>query len=111
MAGKRGKDFKLYRNTDIPYDATPTWVEVKNVRDLSRGVEKALADFSTRAVDWRMQRGTLKELTVDFQMVYDNADADYDAFETAFYQDTMIEVLILDGPIGTMGSKGIRFMS
>jgi hypothetical protein len=111
MAGKRGKDFKLYRNTDDPYDNTPTWVECKNVKDLKRGVEKALADASTRESDWRMQVGTLKELTVDFGMVYNPTDIHLQAFENAFYKDTDVELLILDGPIGTVGSKGIRFMS
>jgi len=43
MSVTRGKDFKLYRNTDSPYDNSPTWSLVTNVRDLTRNVEKAMA--------------------------------------------------------------------
>lgn len=111
MAGKRGKDFKLYLNSDSPYDDTPTWVEVKNVKDLSRTLEKALADASTRANSYRMQVGTLKELTVEFNMVYDPSDTNQEILNDAFHGDDNVEVLILDGSISTAGSKGIRFMA
>jgi hypothetical protein len=111
MAVTRGKDFKLYRNTDDPYDDSPTWAEVENVRDLTRTLEKALADASIRGSSYRMQVGTLKDLSVEFQMVYDPTDPDWDAFEAAFDDDSDIEALILDGPISVAGSKGIRFMS
>jgi len=115
MAVVRGKDFKLYRNSDDPYDNTPTWNLVSNVRDLTRNVEKTLADASTRGTDFRQKVGTMKDLTVDFQMVYDPTDEDYIAFEDAFYdgdviEDGNIEILILDGSIDTVGSKGIRFL-
>lgn len=108
MAVTRGKDFKLYRNTVESY-VTPTWEEVTNVRDLTRSLEKSLADASIRGTSFRLQVGTLKDLSVEFQMVYDPADAAYEAFEEAFFDDLDIELLILDGPIGTLGSKGIRF--
>lgn len=108
MAVTRGKDFKLYRNTVESY-VTPTWEEVTNVRDLTRSLEKSLADASIRGTSFRLQVGTLKDLSVEFQMVYDPADTAYEAFEEAFFDDLDIELLILDGPIGTAGSKGIRF--
>ncbi len=109
MGATRGKDFKLYRNTDDPIDATPTWVEVTNVRDLTRNLEKALADASIRGSSFRLQVGTLKDLSVEFQMVYDPADANYEAIEAAFYSDDDVEFAILDGAIDVNGSKGIRF--
>jgi hypothetical protein len=111
MSVRRGKDFKLYRNTDDPYDNTPTWSLVPNIKDLTRGLDKALADASTRGSTFRQQVGTLKDLTIDFEMVYDPSDTDYDAFEDAYFNDTDVEILILDGLITTAGSKGIRFMS
>lgn len=108
MAVVRGKDFYLYRNTDDPYDNSPTWGLVENVRDLTRNLEKALADASIRGSTFRLQVGTLKDLSIDFQMVYDGTDTDLIAFEDAYHTDEDIEVLILDGPIGTAGSKGLR---
>jgi len=109
MSVTRGKDFKLYRNTDDPYDSSPTWSEVTNVRDLTRTLEPALADASIRGSDFRLQVPTLKEFTVDFQMVYDPDDTHYDAMEDAFFANDGQEFLILDGSIDTAGSKGIRF--
>lgn len=110
MAAKRGRDFKLYRNTDDPYDSSPTWSEVTNVRDLSRSIEKLLANASIRGSEWVLQVATQKQLEITFQMVYDPDDTHYDAMETAFYDDAihLEEFLILDGPIGTVGSKGLR---
>lgn len=109
MAVTRGKDFKLYVNTDDPYDSSPTWVEVVNVRDLTRNLEKALADASIRGSSFRLQVGTLKDFSLEFQMVYDPEDTEYELMEDAFFEDTDLEFVILDGPIGTDGSKGIRF--
>jgi hypothetical protein len=110
MSAVRGKDFKLYRNTDSPYDNSPTWVEVTNVKDLTRNIEKALADASVRGSNFRQQIGTLKELSLNFQMVYDPADAGYLQYEESFFSNTQVETLVLDGGVGTNGSRGIRFM-
>lgn len=111
MSAVRGKDFKLYYNSDTPYDNTPTWVEVTNVRDLTVNLEKALADASTRGSTFRQQVGTLKDLSVDFQMVHDPSDTARTAFEGAFYSDADVELLVLDGSIATVGSAGIRFLA
>lgn len=111
MAVVRGKDFKLYRNSDDPYDNTPTWVLVPNVRDLTRNLEKSLADASVRGTTFRQQVGTMKDLSLDFQMVYDPTDTALIAYETAFHSDANIETLILDGSIATVGSKGLRFQA
>ena len=105
----RGKDFKLYRNTDEPYDNSPSWSLVTNVRDLTRNVEKALADASTRAADVRQQVSTMIDVSIDFQMVYDGG-SDVTAFEDAFWESTDIELAFLDGLISVSGAKGLRGM-
>lgn len=111
MAAVLGKDFKLYRNSDDPYDSSPTWVEVTNVRDFSRTNKKTLADLSTRATSYKQQKGTMKELTLKWGMVYNPADAGMTAFEDAYHDGDLVEVLVLDGSIQTAGSAGIRFMA
>jgi len=105
----RGKDFKLYRNTDSPYDNSPTWSLVTNVRDLTRNLDSNLADASTRASTFQMQVSTLKTLSIDFQMVYDGG-ADLLAFEEAYFTNANIELAILDDVIATTGARGIRSM-
>lgn len=115
MAAVRGKDFKLYRDTEAndPYGywASPSWSLINNVKDVTRGLEKAMADASVRGSSFRQKVGTLKDLSLDFQMVYDQTDPDLAAFEVAFYDDTNIPMASLDGPIGTVGSAGIRFIA
>jgi hypothetical protein len=110
MGAVRGKDFKLYFNSDVPYDNSPTWVEDKNVRDVTRNLEKDLADASVRGSSFHMQLATLKTLSLDFQKVYDESDAAYIRYEQAFFDDSNVEFLVLDGDIGVAGSKGIRFL-
>ncbi len=105
----RGKDFKAYRNTDDPYDNSPTWSLFTNIKDLTVNLETALADASTRSSDYRMQVSTLKELSIDFQMVYDGG-SDVTAFEDAFYTGEFVELAFLDGLLTVSGSKGIRAM-
>ena len=110
MAVVRGKDFKLYVNdSDVP--ATPDWLELTNVRDVTRNLAKALADASTRLSDYRQQVGTLKDLSLDTQIVYDPADPLFVILQEAFDTDTNLEILDLDGSIDTAGSKGLKFMS
>lgn len=115
MPAVRGKDFKFYRNTDNPYDNSPTWSLVPNLKDVTSNVEADLADASIRGSEFHLQVTTLKTLSIDSQMVYDNTDTDVIAFETAFYGTTPdtrnVEILILDGLISVVGSRGIRFMA
>lgn len=109
MAAVRGKDFKLYLGGEDPYDAdTPTWVEMTNIKDVTRNLEKATADVSVRGSSFRMEVGTLKGLSIDLQSVYDPTDANLAVFEQAFYDDANILLLALDGSINTVGSRGIR---
>ena len=96
MAGEvvRGKDFKMYRNTDDPYDNAPTWSEVVNIKDLTRNREKDLADASIRGSTYHLQVATLKTLTVDFQMVYAPDDIDLIA-----RPDNSLMIIMKDGKI------------
>jgi len=72
-------------------------------------LEKAEADVTTRNNSgWRANRGTLKDFTLEFMMVHDTADTDWQAFRDSFLNNTSIEVLVLDGAVGTSGSQGIR---
>lgn len=107
---RRGRDFKAYRNTDDPYDSSPTWSEITNIRDVNRDVQKVMADANIRGVEWDQQVAVRKQLEITFQMLYDADDTHYEAMEEAFYDDAihLEEFLFLDGPITTVGSKGLR---
>ena len=98
MATRLGMDAKLYRNTG-DY-ATPVWVEVSNVKDVTLNLEKGEADVTTRANQgWRATVGTLKDASIEFQMVWDTVDAGFDAIRQAFFNNTPLEFAVRDGDI------------
>jgi len=45
---------------------------------------------------------------VSFSLLYEPADADYLALETAYQTKAALDLAILDGPITTAGSRGLR---
>jgi predicted secreted protein len=102
---------KLYRNTST--NQTPSWNEVKNVKDLTLTLEKSEADVTTRGNDgWRATIGALKDASIEFAMVWDTADDDFTAIKDAWFNDTSIELAVMDGPIvapsGGEASQGLR---
>ena len=111
MAIKLGLECKLYR------DDSGTWNEIGNVRDLTINMEMGVADVTTRGGNgWRQNVATPRDGTVTFQMVYDTADADFTALQTAFLATTAsaleIKIAAMDGDIATSGSQGlIAFMN
>jgi hypothetical protein len=107
MATRLGMDAKLYRNTGSY--ASPTWTEITNVKDVTLNLEKGEADVTTRAnAGWRATVGTLKDASIEFQMVWDTADAGFGAIRQAFFSNTPIEFAVMDGPITTPTSEGLR---
>ena len=107
MAYVLGKDAKLYHNSGSY--ASPTWVEIENVRDLSLSMERADTDITTRGGGgWRQSVATLADGSVDFQMVWDTSDTDFTAIKDAFTGASTIEFLILDGSQAVAGSQGLR---
>lgn len=107
MSVRLGLDAKLYRNTG-DYD-TPTWVEMTNVKDLTLNLESGEADVTTRANNgWRATVATLKDGSIEFEMVWDTADAGFTAIKTAWFGNTSIEFAIMDGGITETGSQGLR---
>ena len=107
MAIVLGLDAKLYRNTAVW--ATPTWSLIDNVMDLTLNVEKGDADVSTRGSGgWRQHAVTLKDGSIEFEMVWDTADAEFTALKDAFFNDTTVECAAMDLLIATSGSQGLH---
>jgi predicted secreted protein len=107
MSTRLGMDAKLYRNSGS--FGSPIWTEVTNVKDLTLNLEKGEADVTTRANGgWRATVGTLKDASIDFQMVWDTADAAFSAIQQAFFGNTNIEFAIMDGVMTDPTSEGLR---
>ncbi len=107
MSVKLGMQAKLYRNSGSY--GTPTWVEVGNVKDLTLNLEAGEADVTTRSNSgWRATVATLKDGSIEFEMVWDTSDANFTAIQQAFFNNTALEFAIMDGAIATAGSQGLR---
>lgn len=107
MAVKLGLDAKLFRNTGT--FATPTWNEITNVRDVTLNLEAGEADVTTRGNNgWRATVATLKDGSIEFEMVWDSADDNFTSIRDAFLNKTAIELAVMDGPMASPGSQGLR---
>ena len=96
-----GLEAKLFYATDV---ATANWAELTNVKNVTLGLEKEEADVTTRANSgWRATRGTLKNATVEFEMVWKTTDDGFTAIKDAWLNNTVIGLAILDGNSGGQG--------
>lgn len=107
MGIKLGMEAKLYRNTGTY--ALPTWVELTNVKDLTLNLEAGEADVTTRGNSgWRATVATLKDGSIEFEMIWDTADTNFTAIQDAFFNGTDIEFAVMDGDITVSGTQGLR---
>lgn len=106
-----GYECKLY------YDATPmaagetavdaTWSEVTIVRDASANLDKDEADMTTRAnAGWKATRGSLRDGSVEFELLYDSDNAALAAIRTAYLTNVRIALAVMDGDIAVAGAEG-----
>ena len=94
MAIVLGLNAKLLRGAAGSTGST----EVKNVKDLTLNLESGEADVTTRATGgWRATAGTLKEASLEFGILYDTEDADFQAFQAAYFSNTPLALFITDG--------------
>lgn len=108
MAAKKGYKRTIYRETGGTF-ATPTWNLVDNVKDVSWALPKDSLEATRRA------SGALKEsepgrgdFSITGMIMVDESDSDFTAFETAWLADSLLDIMILDGPNSTNGSRGYR---
>ncbi len=78
-----------------------SWNELANVRDVTLSLETGEADVTTRANSgWRATVATLKEASVEFEMVWDSTDTGFTAIKNAYINNGVIGMQVLDGPSG-----------
>ncbi len=107
MGIKLGMEGKLYRNTGSY--VSPNWNLINNVKDVTLNLEAGEADVTTRGnAGWRATLTTLKDGSIEFEMVWDTGDADFTALQQAFFGNGVVELAVMDGDIGTAGSQGLR---
>ena len=103
MSARTGLDVVTYLADSV---TTPVYTNpVGVIKDESIGLTKALTDVTDRRANgWRLQKPTLKEGTVTITMIYDPADADYQEFSDAFFDDTQVVLFFSDGDATAVGT-------
>jgi hypothetical protein len=101
MGKQTGLDMKLYRAT-----GSPAWNLIDNVRDLSGPDSFSEADVSVRGIAFKMVEPALRDMSIEWEMVYDETDADFTALRTAYLAKTLVTFALADGLIGTAGTSG-----
>lgn len=100
-----GMNAKLYFGTAA--GALASLTELTNTKDVTVNLEAGSADVTTRANSgWRAKAPTLRECSIEFEMVWKPGDAGFEAMKTAFLAGTTVELAVLDGAKGTTGSQG-----
>ena len=97
MAIVLGLDAKLFRGEA----GTQATIEVTNVKDVSLTLESGEADVTTRAAQgWKLSAATLKEASLEINILYDTEDEDFIALKTAYFSNTPLALFITDGAGG-----------
>lgn len=95
MGMRLGLNCKLFRQEG------QSWLEVKNVRDLTLNLEAAETECTTRESDgWEWTAATLKRASVEFQMIWDTNDTHFAAFLAAWLARTPMKMRVLSGVPG-----------
>lgn len=72
--------------------------EVKNVKDLTLNLESGEADVTTRATKgWKATIATLKDASIEFGILYDTEDPDFQAFKDAYFNNAPLALFVTDG--------------
>ena len=81
--------------------------ELTNVRDVTVNLEAGEADVTTRANSgWRATAPTLRECSIDFEMVWKPDDAGFAAIKAAYLASETLELAALDQARETSGAQG-----
>ncbi len=81
--------------------------QVDNVKDVTLNMEAGEADITTRGNSgWRATAPTIRECTVEFQMVWKPGDTVFDAIKTAFLTAGTVALAVLDQLATVAGAQG-----
>lgn len=97
---------KVYRNTGSY--GSPTWTEVTLVSDVTVTPSWDKGDGSVRASRVKQSAKTQMGLEMSVKIRVDLTDAGYLAFLSGLHSDTLLDLMILDGPSTTNGVQGYR---
>ena len=98
MSAKGGREAVLYYKVG-GLDGAGAWTELSIVRDCGLDLQKGDADVTVRGnAGFKQYVGTLKDVPLEFEVVYDADDPGYQALQDSYIDDLIIGLAILDGP-------------
>jgi len=109
---KVGGEMYLYYNSGSY--GTPTWVIVGDIGDVTPNDNDTEIPVPLRSnYPFMTYMRGMTDLSAEFQLLYKSGVSDtvYKAFEDAKKNRTPMDLLFLDGPVATEGSKGVRAIS
>ncbi|MBI5725257.1 MAG: hypothetical protein HZA50_14960 [Planctomycetes bacterium] len=107
MSIKLGMEAKLYFCA-AGIGGTPTWTELTNVKNVTLNLQTGEADVTTRANGgWKATAATLKEGSIEFEMIWDTEDDGFAAIKDAYFGNSIIGMAVMDGVIAQAGSQGL----
>ena len=114
MAAILGMNAKLYYQTTgtrVAWPGTgaaPNLALISNVKDLDLNLNTGEADVTTRGNDgWRATVGTLKDASIEFDMIFDASDTAFTAIQAAFLAGTTVAFAALTGLSTVTGTQGL----
>jgi hypothetical protein len=100
-----GVDCKLYYCV-AGAGGVPVWTELTAARDVKVTVDRGETDGSTRGgAGWKATLTGLKSVAIDFDLLYDSADAGVAAIMTAFLANNSIGLRTADGNPLSAGTR------
>ena len=107
MTAQLGIDCKAYYNLGT-YES-PNWSEIRYIRDATLNQAVAEVDVTSRFAQGSKEyiQG-LFDYGFEFDMRWKPANAAFSALRSAFHGKTPVELMILDGPVDSAGSQGLR---
>lgn len=109
MAGNVGLDCVGYLNT-ATYES-PVWAPLLMLRDVTTTMEKGMAEMTARISAWKGKKGTLKDMTISLVFLEDTTDVLLGAILDGYLENTLIDVMLLNGPSNESGAEGPRIVA
>jgi hypothetical protein len=87
--------------------APASLTEITPVKDVDITLSKSMGDLTSRRSKFKKSKSAVKEVGIEFEILWDPADATFEALRSAFFGDDTIAVAALDGDKATVGSSGL----
>jgi hypothetical protein len=106
MANTIGLECKAYLGSGT--FASPTWVEMSSVIEVTMSLSRTLAILKARATTWERGLPGLLKGEVKFKLLRDNANVQQIALQALLFSGGMGLLAFADGPIATPGTTYLK---